>query len=155
MLLLNIFLSLSWGAVTADFEPLNLLFGFSLGFLILYVLRGRDRPDDYFSRVRRVFRLLVILVWEVIKANLRVAWDVLTPTHHMKPAILAIPLDVRRDESITLLAQLITLTPGTLSLDVSTDRKVLYIHAMYATDLEGVRREIKEIFEREVKGVFE
>jgi multicomponent Na+:H+ antiporter subunit E len=70
----------------------------------------------------------------------------------MRPGVVAIPLDVQTDAEITLLANLITLTPGTLSLDVSTDRRVLYIHVMYIDndDVEAVRRKIKEGFERRV-----
>ena len=64
--------------------------------------------------------------------------------------MVAIPLDAETDAEITLLANLITLTPGTLSLDVSDDRRVLYIHAMYVDDVEELRRSIKDGFEKRV-----
>src|SRR5690606_901199 len=85
---------------------------------------------------------------EMLLANLRVAYDVITPTYYMRPAVVSIPLDARTDLEITLLAMCITLTPGTLSLDVSTDRRVLYIHAMFAEDPDALRHEIKNGFER-------
>jgi multicomponent Na+:H+ antiporter subunit E len=67
----------------------------------------------------------------------------------MHPGVIAVPLDARTDAEITLLANLITLTPGTLSIDVSADRKVLYIHTMdLGDDPVRFRREIKEGFER-------
>jgi multicomponent Na+:H+ antiporter subunit E len=66
----------------------------------------------------------------------------------MRPAIVAIPLDLRSPLAITLLAQMITLTPGTLSLDVSSDRRVLYVHSMYVDDIDAFRRSIKDGFER-------
>jgi multicomponent Na+:H+ antiporter subunit E len=91
---------------------------------------------------------------ELFLANLRVAHDVITPGFHMKPGIIAIPLDAKSDLEIIALTNLITMTPGTLSLDVSTDGSVLYIHAMYIDDLEGLRREIKEGFEKKVMEVF-
>jgi len=91
---------------------------------------------------------------ELFLANLRVAHDVLTPRHRMKPGIIAIPLDIKSDLEIIALTNLITMTPGTLSLDVSTDRRVLYIHAMYIDDLEGLRREIKDGLEKKVMEVF-
>ena len=78
----------------------------------------------------------------------------MTPQQRMRPAIVAIPLDVRRDFEITLLANLITLTPGTLSLDVSSDKRVLYVHSMYVDDIDAFRREIKNGFERRVKELF-
>jgi multicomponent Na+:H+ antiporter subunit E len=70
----------------------------------------------------------------------------------MRPGVIAIPLNARTDVEITLLANLITLTPGTLSLDVSADRSVLYIHVMYIDndDIDAVRRKIKEGFERRI-----
>jgi multicomponent Na+:H+ antiporter subunit E len=66
----------------------------------------------------------------------------------MRPGVVAVPLDARTDAEITLLANLITLTPGTLSLDVSADRSFLYVHAMYVDDVNDVKRQIKDGFER-------
>jgi multicomponent Na+:H+ antiporter subunit E len=72
----------------------------------------------------------------------------------MRAAIIAIPLDAESDLEITVLANLITLTPGTLSLDVSQDRKILYIHAMHVRDVDKFRHDIKARFERRVMEVF-
>jgi multicomponent Na+:H+ antiporter subunit E len=77
-----------------------------------------------------------------------VAHDVLTPRYHMKPRVIGIPLDARTDAEITALAYFISLTPGTLSLDVSTDRSTMFIHAMYAPDADKLRREIKQGLEQ-------
>jgi multicomponent Na+:H+ antiporter subunit E len=83
-----------------------------------------------------------------------VAYEVLTPGFQMQAAIVAIPLDAESDLEITVLANLITLTPGTLSLDVSPDRKTLYIHAMHVDDVEEFRQDIKQRMERRVMEVF-
>jgi multicomponent Na+:H+ antiporter subunit E len=80
---------------------------------------------------------------------------VITLAHTMRPGVVAVPLELQTDAAITLLANLITLTPGTLSLDVSADRRVLYVHTMYLDDVEQFRREIKEGFERRVIEVFQ
>ena len=90
----------------------------------------------------------------MLLANLRVAYEVLTPGYQMRAAIIAIPLDAESDMEITVLANLITLTPGTLSLDVSADRKTLYIHAMHVHDVEKFRNDIKVRLERSVMEVF-
>ena len=93
--------------------------------------------------IRRVPAAIVFLAyffWELLLANLRVAYDVLTYTHYMRPGILAIPLEAETDLEITALANMISLTPGTLSLDVSSDRKVLYVHAMYLSEVEDFKR---------------
>ena len=149
-LLLNIILALMWSAVTGQFAPRNLVFGFGLGFLILFFTRPIVGTPTYGNRMFKAIGLACFFVWELIKATLRVSYDVLTPGYRMRPGVVAIPLDVQNDAEITILANLITLTPGTLSLDVSTDRRVLYVHAMYIDDPEQVRRQIKQGFERRV-----
>jgi len=95
-------------------------------------------------------RFFAFYLKELLLANLRVAHDALTPTHHMRPAMLAIPLDAKTDFEILLLVNLITMTPGSVSIDVSTDRRVLYLHAMYVQDPDELRREIKQKLERRI-----
>jgi multicomponent Na+:H+ antiporter subunit E len=148
----NVLLALAWMGMTEDFTPQSLAVGFTLGFLVLLIARRIVGGPSYLSKVEKTFKLLLFGLWELVLANLRVAHDVLTPRYFMRPGIVAIPLDARTDAEITLLANLITLTPGTLSLDVSADRRVLYIHVMYIDDddLDSIRRDIKEGFERRV-----
>jgi multicomponent Na+:H+ antiporter subunit E len=90
---------------------------------------------------------------ELVKANLRLALDVATPRFNMKPGIIALPLDATTDGQILLLSMLINTTPGSVALDVSPDKKVLYVHVMYMDTPDGARRDIKEGFERRVLGV--
>ncbi|MFH1907602.1 MAG: Na+/H+ antiporter subunit E [Chloroflexota bacterium] len=145
---LNLGLALAWAALTGEFSPANLLIGFGLGYLILLAARRALGPSSYFGKVRQAMGFALFFLWELLLANLRVAYDVLTPRHHMQPRVIAVPLDAQTDAEITALANLISLTPGTLSLDVSSDRRVLYIHVMYASDAEAVRREIKDGLEQ-------
>jgi multicomponent Na+:H+ antiporter subunit E len=149
-LLWNLILALIWVAATGRFSFANLTAGFIVGFLILVFTRRIVGSPEYFMKVRQVIGLILFFIWDLILANLRVAYDVVTPRHYMKPGVIAIPLDASSDLEITILSNLITLTPGTLSLDVSADRKVLYIHAMYIDDIEDVRRKIKHGYERRV-----
>lgn len=146
--LLNIALALAWAALTDELSPANLLFGFGLGYLTLLAARRALGPSSYFGKVRLALGFALFFLWELILSNLRVAHDVLTPRHRMQPRVIAVPLDAQTDAEITMLANLISLTPGTLSLDVSTDRRVIYIHSMYAADAESARREIKNGLER-------
>lgn len=148
--LLNIGLALVWVALTGAFGPVNLVFGFALGYLTLQLAQRVLGSSAYFSRVRQISSFAVFFLRELIAANLRVAIDVLTPGTRMQPRILAVPLDALTDAEITFFANALSLTPGTLSLDVSTDRRVLYIHAMYAADAEATRRAIKDGLERRV-----
>lgn len=155
ILLLNILLAGAWGALTGNFDPGNLLFGFFVGYLILWLLFRSSGNRSYFLRVPQVLEFVLFFLYELMKANLRVASTVLSPRLKLRPAVVAVPLDIRDDTAITLLMNLLTLTPGTLALDVSNDRQVMFIHALWIEDPEQFRREIKSGFERRVKELFE
>jgi len=144
---LNLLLTFIWVALTGKFELVNFFFGFMLSFMILWIM-ARGTQDRYFTRIPKMLSFILFFLKELVKANLQVAYDVITPKFFMKPGIVKIPLDAKSDLEITLLANLITLTPGTLSLDVSADKKVLYVHAMYIKDKEKFIQSIKSGFER-------
>jgi len=95
------------------------------------------------SRVLALASFIGFYLKEMITANLRLAWDAVTPTLHMRPAIVPLPLDVRSDFEILLLSNLLAMTPGTLCLDVSEDKTVMYVHALYVSDEGTTRRELK------------
>lgn len=105
-----------------------------------------------FYKALKIGVLIIFYLKELVVASLRVAYDVLTIKNHMQPAVIAIPLEAKTDLEITLLTNFITLTPGTLSIDVSQDRKTLYIHEVYVKsgDVEQVRTQIKEGFEKKI-----
>jgi multicomponent Na+:H+ antiporter subunit E len=150
----NLLLALVWAAATGEFSLPNLGTGFLLGYLILWFARRDTGAEEYVARVPRAVRFVIFYLWQMLLSNLRVAYDVITPTNYMKPGVIAVPLDTRTDAETTLLANLITLTPGTLSLDLSADQKTLYVHVMYLDpDVEVTRRAIKEQLERRVLGV--
>lgn len=157
MLLVNILLALAWAALTGGFGVVDLAFGFAMGALALFFARHQAPGGDrYFRRLTATVRFVAYVVWELVLANLKVARTVLfTPASALRPGIVAVPLDLRTDVQITTLANLITLTPGTLSLDVSDDRRVLYVHAIEVDDPARFRDETKRGFERAVREVFE
>lgn len=148
MLTSNLLLALIWAAMTGAVTLPNLVVGFLLGYLALYLLKPLLDDHAYFKKFPRAISFAIYFLKEMVISCARVTYDVLTPTHHSRPGILAIPIDAETDLEITLLANLITLTPGTLSLDLSPDRKTLYIHAMFAADLDAIRRDIKEQLEK-------
>ncbi|AVR44520.1 Na+/H+ antiporter subunit E [Christiangramia fulva] len=146
----NIFLTFVWVALTGDFSFENYVFGFFLSFHILWLITmGRNR-SKYFIIVPKLILLLVFFLYELVKANLEVAYEVITPKLNMTPGIIMVPLDVQSNMGITLLANMISLTPGTLSIDVSNDRKVLFVHAMYIKDRDQFIYSIKNGFERRI-----
>jgi multicomponent Na+:H+ antiporter subunit E len=155
VLLGNMLLALAWAALQAEFSLASVITGYVLGYVILLglVRGGVVGKSPYIGKVHRVGGLAAFFLWELVRANLRLAFDVATPRYHMKPGILAVPLDATRDSEILLLAMLINLTPGSVALDVSPDRTVMYVHVMYIGTPDAARDEIKNGFERRVLDV--
>ncbi len=147
LFLLNVGLALGWAALVGNFALYSLLTGFAIGYAALWLTQPLFGETAYFLRVRSVIRLVAYFVYELVVSSLRVVWDVFTPDHLSRPGIVAVPLDAKSDGEILLVASLISLTPGSLSLDVSADRKTLFVHAMFVRDPDALRRDLKEGFE--------
>ncbi|MXN47150.1 Na+/H+ antiporter subunit E [Shinella kummerowiae] len=143
-----------WLAVSGSFTIPNLLLGAVAGALSLALIRGHIQPDGRRIRPLKVLSLLMLFFKELALSAWKVAMLVASPRMVLKPGIFAFPLTVDRDFEITLLANLITLTPGTLSVDVSEDRKVLYVHAIDCSDPVGARRDIANGFEKKILEAF-
>ena len=151
LLVLNLLLAIGWASLMGSFSLASLTSGFVVGYLALWVARPLfGDSSNYFLRVWRVLRLIGLFLYELLVSSLRVAWDVVTPAHRSRPGIIAMPLDAKGDTEILLVASLISLTPGTLSLDVSEDRKILYVHGMFVEDPEALKEELKQGMERSV-----
>ena len=148
--LFNLLLALLWAAAVGSVDPPHLVVGFLAGYGVLWLARPLLGPTGYFSKLPRAVAFAVFFLWELLLSSLRVAWDVLTPRSSRRPGVVAVPLAARTDAEITLLANLVTLTPGSLSLEVSPDRRTLFVHTMFVSDPAAVRRQIKNGFERRV-----
>jgi multicomponent Na+:H+ antiporter subunit E len=152
MLIGNLLLALAWVALQAEVTLGNLVVGHVLGYLILLTLvKGGVLPESrYVGKVRMALGLAAFFLRDLVVANLRLARDVVATKHSIRPGIIAVPLDASSDGEILLLTALINLTPGSVALDVSPDRKQLYVHAMYVDSAEAARDEIKNGYERRV-----
>jgi multicomponent Na+:H+ antiporter subunit E len=156
MLLGSILLALAWAALQGDITLANLLVGYAVGYVILALLaKGGVMPRTFASRTAHAVGLTGFFVRELLLANVRVAIDVLRPRIAIRPAVVAIPLDVTSDGEILLLSMLINITPGSVTIDLSHDRRTLYVHVMHMASAEASRREIKEGFERRVQLLFQ
>ena len=143
----NAILALLWAMLTGSFTLLNLGVGFAVGFLIL-VWIGPLRRSSYTYRLISCVKLLAFTIWELVRANLQVAWYTVSDLRGLSPAILAVPLeDGLSDLEITLLSTLITLTPGTLTLELSPDRRRLFVHFIHVREPEVSITQIKNGFE--------
>jgi multicomponent Na+:H+ antiporter subunit E len=155
MLLASILLALAWAALQGEVTLANLAAGYLLGTAILLVLsKGGVISSSSAARTGYGLELAGFFIWELVLANVRVAWDVLRWNLTIRPAVLAIPLEVTSDREILVLSMLINITPGSVTLDLSEDRRTLYVHVMHMTSAEASRREIKDGFERRVKRLF-
>ena len=152
-----VILALIWAAMTGSYSGLNLLFGAIIGGIVVLLLRNVLVGHNSIRRWRRILSLMGLFLYELVLSAVRVAVIVLHPRVReiVRPAIIEVPLTVRSDWEITLLANMITLTPGTLSIDVSADRSILYVHALTVEDRDAVISGIVNGFERKIREVFE
>lgn len=149
-LLLGVF----WIAITGSVSPGNLLLGILVGYACIALVRGATKPAIGRPHVGRLAVLGAIFLYEVVLSAWRVAKLVTRPRIDIRPAIIAYPLTVKRDFEIMLLANMVTLTPGTLSVDVSDDRSKLYIHAIDSRDDAQTIADIRNTFERRIAEAF-
>jgi multicomponent Na+:H+ antiporter subunit E len=146
----NLLLAAAWCALLGAFSLGAFVTGFVLAYGALLVAQPLFGPAPYFSRVLRLARLSVYFLRELVLSSVKVSIDVLSPRPSFRPGIVAMPLVEMSDAERVTLASLITLTPGTLSLDFSPDRQTLYVHGMFVDDADALRRELKDGMECQV-----
>ncbi len=150
LFLLNSFIAFGYTGVQGQFNLSGLAVGYILGYAALWVTQPLYGPSRYFRRGPRALGLLAFFLVELVYSNLQVLWEVITPGQIGCPGIVGVPLTARSDMEILLVANLISLTPGTLSIDLSDDRRILYVHVMFLGDPDRFRESIKKGLERRV-----
>ncbi|GGF07371.1 Na(+)/H(+) antiporter subunit E [Halobacillus andaensis] len=152
-ILLNIIIAVMWMFLSETYNFTSFLVGYIIGILMLFVLQ-RFIPDTfYIKRVFSVIKLIMLFVRELLLSNIDIVKLAYKPKLDIQPGIFALPIDLKSNWEITLLANLISLTPGTLSLEVSEDYSKIYIHAMDIPDVEQSIKDIKETFEKAIMEV--
>src|SRR5690625_1529651 len=147
---INIVIAFVWMLLQEQLTWESFILGYVIGLAVLYfTVRRLDMPL-YTKPIVAFFKLSVVFFIEVVKSSVRVAYVVLHPRLPVSPGLITVPLDVKSDEAITMLAGLISMTPGSLSVEVSDDRAFLYVHALEADDPEGSVAEFKHVFERRI-----
>lgn len=153
--LLTVLLALVWMMLQDSAHPGTILFGLILGTIIPRITARwwPDRPQGI--HLGCVVEYALVVIWDIIVANIEVAWIVLTrPNDKLRPCWVVVPLELRRPEAITILAGTITLTPGTVSADLSSEGHSLLVHALDSDDPEEVARQIKDRYERRLLEIF-
>lgn len=154
LLIVNVLFVVVWVAITGSATLLNIAFGFLLSVFALWLIRDQVGGRNYWLRLGRIASLIALFFKELMLSAWNVAVMVMKPRMNVQPGIFAFPLTVTSDFEITLLANLITLTPGTLSVDVSEDRRFLYVHAVDCSNIEATKRDIANGFERKIMEAF-
>ncbi len=150
-LLLNVILAGIWCFLLEDFRPVTFVIGYGISVAILFVLRRVMGEIVFFKKLRVFLSLMVEFTRQIVVANLQVAWWILRPRLHVQPAMIRLPIILESDAAITALAGMISLTPGTLSVDVSPDRKELEVHCLNVPDVAAAKQSIKDSFERPLR----
>ena len=152
---LNIFLAMVWALLQGELTASNIVVGFVIAYVVIGLNHRVLGSRNYSSKVIQVAAFVAFIAWEILTASLWVAWSVLQPQPRMKPAIVAVPLSVHNDLGIMLLSNLITLSPGTMTLDLSSDRRTLYVHTISLENPDAFRHKIKAGLERRVLEVLQ
>lgn len=153
---LTLLLAVVWMLLQNKFSPGMAVFGLILGVIIprMTAIWWPDRPQAF--HLGKMISYCVVVMWDIIVANIQVAWIVLTvPNSKLKPAWVVVPLDLLQPEAITMLAGTITLTPGTVSADLSDKGHSLLVHVLHTDDPVGIVDEIKTRYERRLKEIFQ
>ena len=155
-ILLTILLAFVWIAITGAPTYLNIILGLAISLMVVIWARRFLGRRGTGSRAFRLVFFLLFFIKEILISSIEVAVRVIPfSPFKIRPAIVAVPLDLETDAGITTLANMITLTPGTLALETSMDRKTLYVHVMYVEDIPAFIDDIKTRYERRVKELVE
>lgn len=153
--LVHLVLVVIYLALTGDVSFVNIVFGVAIAYGVILVYEGATQnARSYSRRILGLASFSVYFTRILIVANLEVAREILTPGYQMSPRLLRYSVAGMTDVQITWLANAITLTPGTLSVDLNAEADSLYIHAMYGEDRDALVAGLDELKTRLLEGVF-
>ncbi len=154
LFLLNLVLAVTFMALTGGSRVADFLIGFLLGYVVLALYGRSANQPGYGAKLLSLVRFGGYFLWILIKANWQIAVEVITPGMHQRPRIIRYPVGHLNTVQVTTLANAITLTPGTLVVDISEDGRWLYIHCMYAADRDRAVADLDELADRLQRRVF-
>ena len=152
---MTLLLAVVWVILQNQISAGMAVFGLILGTIIprAFAAWWPDRPTGF--NLGRMILYVLLVLYDIVIANVQVAWIVLTkPRKNLRPAWIVVPLELRHPEAITVLAGTITLTPGTVSADISSRGHHLLVHVLHTDDPDAVRDDIKSRYEARLKEIF-
>ncbi|WP_407496721.1 Na+/H+ antiporter subunit E [Pseudooceanicola sp. MF1-13] len=153
--LLSVVLVIVWVLLQNQITAGMVVFGIILGIIIprLTAIWWPEKPKAF--RITKMVPYTLLVLWDIIYANFQVAWIIITvPNSKLRPAWIVIPLELKQPEAITILAGTITLTPGTVSADLSDEGHSLLVHVLHTDDPDAVRDDIKQRYEARLLEIF-
>ena len=149
-ILVNLIIAVTWMFLSISFKPTTFIVGYLLGLFMLFLLRKSFSTRFYMEQVWAVIKLVLLFLKELTLSNISVLKLIIKPEMPIRPAIFAMPTVLEKDWEITLLSSLITLTPGTIVIDISDDNKTLYIHSIDFEDIDDAVKSIQDTFEKAI-----
>lgn len=153
--ILSALLAASWLLLQQSLAPGNLITALVLGLLVPRLLHGFLGTPTQARSWAAAWRLLWVVLYDIVVANVAVARIVLSPASNPQPAWLEVPLDIRHPWAITLFATIITTTPGTVSCVVDEQRQIIWVHALDCADAPAMVADMKQRYESPLKEIFE
>ncbi|WP_010531066.1 Na+/H+ antiporter subunit E [Lentibacillus jeotgali] len=152
-IVINLVIAVMWMLLSEAYTAPSFITGYLLGILLLLLL-NRFIPDTfYLKRAFKIAGLIMLFIKELVLSNIDIVKLAYARKPEFEPGIFALPTELTSNWEITLLANLISLTPGTLSVAVSHDNTYLYIHAMHIDDIDDEINSIKNTFEKAIMEV--
>jgi multicomponent K+:H+ antiporter subunit E len=154
--LLTLTLTVVWLMLLNDLSLGGLLFGLLLGIVVPQITAAFWPQRPRVRRPLKIVEYILVVLWDIVLANINVAYIVVFKTNkELRPHFISIPLEIYSPEAITVLAGTITMTPGTVSADLSADGRALLVHCLDTGDPEGEVAGIKQRYESRLKEIFE
>lgn len=152
---LFVILILLWLLLVSSIHPGQIVLASMLSWVIAYTTRSFWPQAMRAKKPLLVCLYLLRLMWDIVVANWQVAKMILLSSRRLRPAFIAYPLTIEKDFTITLLANTISMSPGTVVVDFSHDRRSLLIHSLHELDSAKAIAEIKHRYEMPLKEIFE
>lgn len=151
--LINLFTGFLWMFFQDDWSVLSFFSGYLFGLFVLFILRRFFATKYYLFTMQAVVQLFLLFIYELFTSSILVIGKTIKPKIDIKPGIISLETSLQGDIEVTLLALLITLTPGSVVVEISPDNKVFYIHAMDIPELSDAVLKSKIKFEEAIKKV--
>lgn len=151
--LVNLFVAFLWMLLQDDWSMLTFLSGYLVGLFILFMVRRYLENEFYPLSLLNAINLLLVFLHELVVSGIAVAKQILDPRLNLTPGIFMLETDLESDVEVTLLAMLITLTPGSVVMEISPDNKSLYIHGLDLPESVDAVNKSKLRFEEKIKKV--